>query len=281
MTSPRSIASSVEVAVDPGTAFAVFTEELGCWWLQGPINFYDSTRAYEQRMEPGVGGRILEVYDDATGEGLEVARITVWDPGVALAWTSSVDDVETEVHFTPTDSGTLVRVEATIPAGGNDEGGTAWVRVTPTWFARWAARRDWVAHEPEPLSGLAVAVHYREPIAAARWLRDAFGLELAGPIPEDHGASEHGTWIEFRVGSSSIVVLGADGDASQDASGRATPWVFVDDLDAHHERARATGASVEAPWQHGVRAYEAKDLEGNTWTFAQAGPRMRAAGAAT
>ena len=41
MTAPRSVASSIEVAVDPATAFQVFTEELDCWWIQGPINFFD------------------------------------------------------------------------------------------------------------------------------------------------------------------------------------------------------------------------------------------------
>lgn len=275
MTEPRSIAADVEVGLDPDTAFKVFTEELGCWWLQGPINFFDSTRAYEQRMEPGVGGRILEVYDDAAGEGLEVARITRWEPGVVLAWSSSVDDVVTEVRFTGTGSGTLVRVEATIPDGGHDRGGTSWVRVTPTWFARWAARRDQVVRAPEPLSRLGVAVHYRDPVTAARWLRDVFDLEPAGPIP-DHGDSEgDGPWIEFRVGRSAVVVLGARDGARRAAPGATTPWVFVDDLDAHRARALARGARVDAPWHHGVRAYEATDLEGNAWTFAQAGPRMR------
>ena len=67
MTAPRSVNSSIEVAVDPATAFKVFTEELDCWWIQGPINFFDTARAYYKRMEPGVGGRIVEVYDEKTG----------------------------------------------------------------------------------------------------------------------------------------------------------------------------------------------------------------------
>ena len=73
MTDSHSVTSSVAVTVDPATAFSVFTEELDCWWVQGPINFYDSSRAYGMRIEPGVGGRIVEVYDDATGDGLELA----------------------------------------------------------------------------------------------------------------------------------------------------------------------------------------------------------------
>jgi uncharacterized glyoxalase superfamily protein PhnB len=51
------------------------------------------------------------------------------------------------------------------------------------------------------------------------------------------------------------------------------PWVFVDDLDAHLERARRHGATiVSGIRQHGYRAYEAADLEGHHWTFAQARP---------
>jgi uncharacterized glyoxalase superfamily protein PhnB len=280
MTHPSAVTASVEVAIDPDTAFKVFTEELECWWLQGPINFYDSTRAYGTRMEPGVGGRILEVYDDATGAGLELARITSWEPGVSLAWTSSLDDVVTEVRFTGSSAGTVVRVEATIPEGGVDKGGTSWVRVTPSWFARWVRRRDLVPRAPEALPRLAVAIPYRDPIAAARWLVESFGLELAGPVPAPSDVDDDdddGPWIEFRVGSASLVVLGAPREDLARSSAAATPWVFVDDLDAHHDRARAAGADVDAPWHHGVRAYEARDLEGNPWTFAQAGPRMLAA----
>ena len=94
MTAPNSMTSSVEVATDLHTAFTVFTEELDCWWIQGPINFFDAARAYPKRIEPGVGGRIIELYDGDSGEGLEVARITVWDPPARLAWQSSVDDVQ-------------------------------------------------------------------------------------------------------------------------------------------------------------------------------------------
>jgi len=94
MNAARSVSSEVEVAVDPKTAFSAFTEEMNLWWVRGPINFFDSARAVAKVCEPGVGGRILEVYDAATGEGLEVARITAWHPGERLAWRSSVDDVE-------------------------------------------------------------------------------------------------------------------------------------------------------------------------------------------
>ena len=49
------VSSEVEVAVDPDTAFAAFTEELDLWWVRGPINHFAGGRALAVRCEPGVG----------------------------------------------------------------------------------------------------------------------------------------------------------------------------------------------------------------------------------
>jgi hypothetical protein len=141
MSAERTARAEVEVEVDPRTAFRAFIEEMDRWWVPGPINFYDSARAVSVRCEPGVGGRLLEVYDQETGEGLELGRITMWEPGELLAWHSSVDDVEITVRFIPVGSGTRVVVEAYIPEDGRDEGGSSWVRVAPSWFGAWCARR--------------------------------------------------------------------------------------------------------------------------------------------
>jgi hypothetical protein len=94
------------------------------------------------QCDPGIGARLVEVYDDATGAGLELARITTWEPGAHLAWRSAVDDVEIAISFEATDGGTDVTVHATVPDGGADRGGTAWVRVVPKWFPSWCARRE-------------------------------------------------------------------------------------------------------------------------------------------
>src|SRR5215475_8230292 len=146
---------SVSVCVDPATAFTAFTEELDLWWVRGPINYFDAARAVGMRCEPGIGGRLLEVYDEATGEGRELGRITVWEPGGRLAWKSSVDDVEIDVRFLPAAAGTDVMVEATIPDGGADRGGTAWFRVVPKWFGPWCARRDTAPRPQRELARLA------------------------------------------------------------------------------------------------------------------------------
>lgn len=275
----RSISSEVDVPTDPDTAFNAFTDELDLWWVRGPINHWDAGRVLAMRFEPGVGGRLLEVYDDVGGEALELARITVWEPGRRLAWRSSVDDVETEVRFLPSETSTTVRVVARIPARGVDRGGTAWTRVVPKWFGAWCRRRDAAPHRVRDIARLALAVGYAKPAAAARWLADVFGFESPDPLPagpDPLPRTEHGhPWIEFHLGNSSLMVHRLDTPPSE-RIGAHVPWVYVDDIERHFARAEAGGATfvqrLHAPW--GLPMYEAEDLEGNRWIFAQARPTM-------
>jgi len=273
---PFTMSSEVEVAVDPATAFDVFTEEMDLWWVRSPISFFEGWKAVEKRCEPGVGGRLLEVYDDEDAS-LELGRITVWEPGARLAWISSVDDAEIDVRFEPSASGTVVRVTGTVQPGGHGGAGLAWVRVGPPWLAAWVARRDRVAHEPVTLDRLAVAVYYAKPVTAAHWLHDVFGFEFPGnDLPAVEEEWDFTGWIEFHVGHCSLIVLKADGARPEVAEPTHVPWVFVDDIDAHFARAEAGGARIVEPiHEHGYRGYVADDLEGHRWTFAHAGPMNR------
>jgi uncharacterized glyoxalase superfamily protein PhnB len=269
----RTVSSEVTISIDPQTAFSVFTDEIDLWWVRGPINFYDASRAVGMRCEPGVGGRLLELYSQDGSDALELGRITRWQPGELLAWDSAVDDVSVEVRFTPTAAGTTVTVAATIPAGGADRGGTSWVRVVPGWLGGWCARRATSSHLPAETSRLGLAIYYAKPVTAARWLADAFGLGAPDEIGDDEG-DEHG-WIEFRIGNCPVILFPLGGGRAEGDAVTHMPWVFVDDLDAHLERARSRGATiVSGIHQHGYRAYEAADLEGHHWTFVQARPAM-------
>ncbi len=275
-----SVSSSVEVGVDPGTAFAAFTEELDLWWVRGPINHHAGGRVLAMRCEPGVGGRLLEVYDDTTGEALELARITTWEPGKRLCWQSSIDDVETEVRFDASSTGTAVTVVARIRDGGQDRGGTSWVRVVPGWFGAWCDVRDHQAHEVRDLARLALGVYYRKPAAAARWLARTFGFEPTNPLPEGtdplpDGGHGH-PWIEFRLGDSSLMVFKLESD-SPPGPPTHVPWVYVDQIEEHFHRSVAEEAAIvtelDSPW--GLPYYVVDDPEGHRWTFAQARPTMR------
>ena len=49
---------------------------------------------------------------------------------------------------------------------------------------------------------------------------------------------------------------------------------WIDDVDAHHARARAAGAIITVPptdQDHGARVYRAIDPEGHRWIFATQG----------
>jgi uncharacterized glyoxalase superfamily protein PhnB len=47
--------------------------------------------------------------------------------------------------------------------------------------------------------------------------------------------------------------------------------VYVDDIDAHFERAKAAGAAILSPVEQGQegKRYRAEDLEGHRWMFMQ------------
>ena len=275
--SARSRSSQVKVDVDPRTAFAAFTEELDLWWVRGPINSYGAGKLVAMRCEPGVGGRLMEVYDERTGEGLELARITAWEPGTRLAWESSLDDVTIDVRFEPTGGGTLVRLEASIPEGGTDKGGSAFVSVTPRWFGDWVAKRDSTPHELHDVARFGLTLHYSKPAAAARWLAAAFGFESPSDLPEGDDPltdDQYGhPWIEFHVGNCSLMLDKLDGAPVDHEQVTHVPWVFVDDLEGHLARSKSHGAKiVQGITTHGFTSYVARDLEGRTWRFAEARP---------
>lgn len=109
--------AAVEVPCDHGTAFDIFTGDIGTWWKRGTCYWNDSARAVELRLEPHVGGRPLEVYDAGTGEGFEIGRVLVWQPGKRLVFTwrqgnwAASEFTEVEARFEAAGSGTRVTVD--------------------------------------------------------------------------------------------------------------------------------------------------------------------------
>jgi uncharacterized glyoxalase superfamily protein PhnB len=182
-----------------------------------------------------------------------------------------------DVRFEETDRGTVVRLEATVPEGGIDAGGMAWLGVVPRWLPRWVARRDHEPHELHDLARFGLTVHYARPAAAARWLAAAFGFETPDALPTGEDPlpeGKHGhPWIEFHVGNCSVIVAKLEGPPVDHLPPTHEPWVFVDDVDAHLARAEAHGAEVVEPLHsYGFTSYVARDLEGRRWRFVHARP---------
>jgi hypothetical protein len=93
-----SVSKSIEVAVSPAVAFDVFTREIDAWFRVDRDTLPDITRTAAIRFEPHLGGRLLDVHDLVTGEGRELGRITVWEPGSRLVLLSN-DGTEVDVTF--------------------------------------------------------------------------------------------------------------------------------------------------------------------------------------
>ncbi len=104
------------------------------------------------------------------------------------------------------------------------------------------------------------------------FIRDAFGFEEVLRSHSPEGRMWHG---ELRLGDSSVFVGEPGGDyRSPKRLGTTTVGihVYVDDVDAHYERAVAAGATIlhepEEPG-YGYRVYSAEDHEGHRWMFGQ------------
>lgn len=181
-----NMSAEIEADTDPATAFKVFTEEYDQWWGNGPIDAYESWRLLERRIEPGVGGRILEDYGD---EERVLGTITVWEPGARLAWTAR-DDVIIEVTFAALSQGTRVTVTGIVPQGVDGTAQLSMVRRVPQWFPRHLERRHREGALPEP-GPLGIALRSATPAATARWLAEVFQLECTGDIPETEGDPDY------------------------------------------------------------------------------------------
>ena len=112
---PLVAEADVVVRVDPRRAFEAWTAGISDWWRLDSPFWMDKERRRGLRFEPYVGGRFVEVYDDA-GEGYEIGRVTAWEPGRLLGYTWRQSDwpedavTQVEIRFEPVDSGTRVSV---------------------------------------------------------------------------------------------------------------------------------------------------------------------------
>ncbi len=78
---------SVLVAVEPGDAFRLFTEEIDQWWRRGLKYRVAGTRRGIIHLEPRVGGRLFESFEMPSGTRVvETGRVTAWEPPARLVF---------------------------------------------------------------------------------------------------------------------------------------------------------------------------------------------------
>jgi len=112
---------------------------------------------------------------------------------------------------------------------------------------------------------------YEDVAGALDWLARVFGFEEVLRVIGEDGDVNH---AEISIGGESIFLGDPGGDyRSPKRLGTLTAQVhvYVDDVDAHYERARAAGAEIrQAPEEtpYGDRRYDVYDLEGQLWSFA-------------
>jgi uncharacterized glyoxalase superfamily protein PhnB len=114
-------------------------------------------------------------------------------------------------------------------------------------------------------------LHYRDAAAAIDFLERAFGFETLERHDNPDGTVGHS---ELGL-DGDIVMVGTAADTVQDVpddfrAARVGIYISVEDIDAHHERARAAGADFIRELQdteYGSREYSARDSEGLHWHF--------------
>ena len=132
------------------------------------------------------------------------------------------------------------------------------------------------------------ALFYEDPAKAIDWICHAFGFEVR--IKVEEGGKIHHSELTFGEG---VIMVGDAASTAPHAKAFTSPrsvggantqslFVYVDDVEAHCERARAAGAKIlsepkttdygEEYWSD--RGYGCEDPEGHQWWFAQ---RVRSA----
>ena len=118
---------------------------------------------------------------------------------------------------------------------------------------------------------------YDDAAAAIDFLSRAFGFEEVLRYAGEGGYVNH---AEMKLGDASIF-MGDPGEHYRNPRklGQETVgiYVYVDDVDAHFERARAAGVEIlrePRDEDYGDRRYDAVDPEGHRWYFATAVKRV-------
>jgi uncharacterized glyoxalase superfamily protein PhnB len=119
-------------------------------------------------------------------------------------------------------------------------------------------------------------LRYKNAKVAIEWLCDAFGFEKHLVVPGEGDVIHH---AQLTFGNGMIMLGTAREDefgklqatpAKVGGVGTQSPYIIVEDADAHHSRAVLAGARVVYPLtdeEYGGRGYSCRDPEGHLWNF--------------
>ncbi len=130
--------ASVLVKLGIEETFRAFTEEIDVWWRRGARFRAAGPRRGVIRLEPGVGGRLVEAIETKSGERVvQTGAVTVWEPPERLAFEWRA------VNFAP-DEKTLVEIDFARAASGTLVTVThsGWSRIRPDHPVRHGLDRD-------------------------------------------------------------------------------------------------------------------------------------------
>jgi uncharacterized glyoxalase superfamily protein PhnB len=128
---------------------------------------------------------------------------------------------------------------------------------------------------------ISASLYYDDPRAAIAWLCRAFGFEVQLCVEGDDGSIVHS---ELVYGDGLIMVGGARSERfpymltpTKAGGNTQNLMVYVDDVEAHVQRARSAGAVVTMePEVHDYgaeywadRGYGCRDIGGHHWWFSQ------------
>ena len=130
------------------------------------------------------------------------------------------------------------------------------------------------ANPPEGMPRMIPYLFYKDLPGALDWLAKAFGLETRMSMPGPDGEIMH---AEMQL-ADAVIMMGPASDERGSRSPSELPgvnqslYVYVDDVDAHFQQAKAAGAVIMSEPEDmfwGDRMYYAQDFEGHHWNFAE------------
>ena len=136
-------------------------------------------------------------------------------------------------------------------------------RAIPDRLIRLSLEVAVIRNRSAPQSTVIPQVAYPDVRRAAAWLCDAFGFRVRLLIGNHR--------VQMHIGDGAMVVT-EQKNAESSKICETSVMVRVEDVYAHHERARQHGAVITRPPQdypYGERQYTAQDFNGYTWTFTQ------------